>query len=517
MKKIVSGEVLKDKMKEAVNLLCDTVKCTLGPKGNNVIIDHSSFSPFITNDGVTIAENIESDDEIINVILELAKEASIKTNQLVGDGTTTTLVLLQSLFNNSMKCIDSGKSPIVLKNELNEFLNKIIQMLEDERLEVKDEMIENIAIISSNDREISKVVSEVFSKIKFKEAVSIKEIEENKVDVNYYKGYEFQSILASPLFLIGQSNIKYENSLFLIVDDVISDIENISGVLNEVMKNMKSLVIIAKDYSDYFVNNILSYVLNGELKCVLLKVNEYGIRLRYVEKDLEVLSGAKIINSENNISVHDLGMLKSVYINNDETRIDFHSNERLENYISKTKEELVQINDDYMREFYNKRLAMFDGYTASILIGANTKTELRERRMRLEDAICAVYSSKDGVLVGGGLSLLKMSDKLSNKSNVEQIWKNALEEPFKQLMFNSGIDYKKIEDELYRLDYNYVFNLYNEEYESIDTTKVVDTYDVVVKSLINACSIASMLITTNSLIINEQLNNIKKINDYDEI
>lgn len=517
MKKIVSGEFLKEKMKEAVNLLCDTVKCTLGPKGNNVIIDHSSFSPFITNDGVTIAENIESDDEVVNVILELAKESSIKTNQLVGDGTTTTLVLLQSLFNNSMNCIDNGKSPIVLKRELNESLNKIIQMLVDEKLEVKDEMIENIANISSNDKGISKVVSEVFSKIKFKEAITIKEVEENKVGVNYYKGYRFQSILASPILLLEENNIKYEESLFLIVDDIINDIENISDILNEVMKNMKPLVIVAKDYSDYFVNNILSYVLNGELKCVLLKVNEYGIRLRQVEKDLEVISGAKIINSENNISVHCLGMVKRVYVNSDEVRIDFNSSDKIEEYIYKIKEELIQITDDYMIEFYNKRLAMFDGYTASILIGANTKTELRERRMRLEDAICAVYSSKDGVLIGGGLSLLKVSSKLISKSEVELIWKSALEEPFKQLMYNSGIDYKKIKDELDRLDYNYVFNLYNEEYESIDKTKVLDTYNVVVKSLVNACSIASMLITTNSLIINEQLNNMNKISDYNEI
>lgn len=516
MKKIVSGEILKQKMMEAINLLCDTVKCTLGPKGNNVIIDHSSFSPFITNDGVTIAENIESDDEVVNVILELAKEASIKTNQNVGDGTTTTLVILQSLFSKSMDYINKGFSNVILKRELDNFLKEILIMLEKEKINVNDNMKENIAYISSNDKEISKVVGKVFSKVNVKEAISISEVNENRMDVIFYKGYIFQSVLASQLLLECNNGV-YKESMFLIVDDVINDLESVSSILNESMSIKKPLVIIAKDFSDYFASNIVSLVMNGELQCLLLKVNEYGIRQRYVEKDLEILSGAKIVNKESEISVHSLGIVKGVYASVDNVRIDFIFDERIEEYVLKMREDLKDIKEEYMVEFYNKRLAMFNDYTASIIIGANTKTELRERRMRLEDAICAVSASNEGVLVGGGLTLLKISRKIKGTNDAEKIWKEALEIPFRQLMINSGLDYNKVICDLEKLDFKSVYNLYTEEFEDIDNTKVIDSYKVVVNFLVNACSIATMLITTNSLVINEHLNNLNKINDYGDI
>lgn len=517
MKKIVSGDCLQEKMKDAIDLLCDTVKCTLGPKGSNVIIDHSSFSPFITNDGVTIAQNIQSEDEVINVVLELAKESSIKTNEQVGDGTTTTLVLLQIIFNLCLKYIKTGISSILLKKQLNEYLNKILDLLEEEKIPLSLDMVKNIARISSNDSDIADVVSEVFCKVSSKDAISVKEVEENLIDVIYYKGYSFQSVLPSSLLLLDKTSIKYDDSLFLVVDDVLSDIENISDMLNDVMKSMKPLVIVAKDFTDFFVNNIVSLVLDGNLKCILLKVNEYGIRHRVVLKDLEKLSGSKIVNQESNVSTFNFGVVKSVFVNNEETRIDFNLDSNLENYILQINEELKSVSDDYLKEFYNKRLSMFNGYTACVLIGANTKTELREKRMRLDDAICAVYSSKDGVLLGGGIALLKVSNKISGESEVEKIWKCALRMPFQQLMINSGLDCESIEAKLVDLNYNSVFNLYNEEYETIDETIVMDSYNVIVNSLLSACSIATMLITTNSLVINEQLNNLNKINDYGNI
>lgn len=517
MRKVVSGEELKNKMSEAINLLCDTVKCTLGPKGNNVIIDHSSFSPFITNDGVTIAESIQSDDTIVNVILEIAKEASMKTNQNVGDGTTTTLVILQSIFNSCLKCIDSGVSPIVLKRELDEYLKKVILMLENERIDVRDDMIESISNISSNDKEISRVLSEVFFKVPVKEGITISEVDVEKVDVKYYKGYMFQSILASSLLLLDKSSINYQDSLLLIVDDVLDDLECSSSILNEVMKNKKPLIIVASDFSDYFVNNIVSYVLNNELKCVLLKVNEYGVRLRSVERDLAVISGAKIVNRESDISVHSLGMVKSIYVTKEQARIDFNSNKDIKNYIANIRSELEEINDEYDREFYNKRLSMFEGCSANIIIGANTKIELRERRMRLDDALCSVYSSGNGVLIGGGLSLLKISKNITAVNEVENIWKGALEMPFRQLMLNSGLDYKSVMSQIEETKFKKVYNIYKEEFESVENSSVLDSYEVIVNSIINACSIATMLITTNSLVINEELNNLNKNNDYGNI
>lgn len=220
MKKIVDGEDLQNKMKESINLLCDTVKCTLGPKGNNVIIDSSSFNPFITNDGVTIAENIDSEDEVIRAILELAKEASIKTNQEVGDGTTSTLVLLQSLFNLSLDLINEGENPIILKNKLNKWLDKILNMLEKERLMCDNEMIYNIAKVSSNDEDIARIVSEVYKNISYKEAINIREVNDKLINVSYFNGYSLAIELASPLFLKDVFFVNVDNSSILIIDDI---------------------------------------------------------------------------------------------------------------------------------------------------------------------------------------------------------------------------------------------------------------------------------------------------------
>lgn len=517
MRKIVSGKILQDKMREAINLLCDTVKSTLGPKGSNVIINHTNFNPFITNDGVTIAESIESDDEVINVILELAKEASIVTNSSVGDGTTTTLVILQSLFNLSMDLIESGENPIIVKNQLHDGLQKILKSIEKEKKPVNDKMIYNIAKVASGDDEMASLVSDVFYKIPYKEAVTIKEVDDLVLKVNYYNGYQFQSILASSLLLKDQKSLSFNDCIVLIIDDVLSDLENISVVLNEVFDTKKCLVIIANDFSQYVVNDITSYVLNGELNCLLVKISDYGLRLRIIEKDLEVLSGAKIVNKESEITVQHLGRFKNIFITQDIFRIDFIIDESIKQYISFVQSELEELEEDYLKEFYLQRISMFSKGTAQIEIGEYTKTALREKRMRLDDALCAVYSSNEGVLVGGGVTFLKVSSRIKEDNVVNKIWKKSLEEPFKQLMLNSGLDYENIKNEIEQEDFNLVYNIYNNSFEENDKTYIVDSYKVVINSLINACSIASILITTTSLVINEKVNNLNKVNEYGDI
>ena len=224
MKKVISNDELYIKMKEAINLLCNTVKITLGPKGNNVIIDHSSFSPFITNDGVTIAENIESDDEVINTILSLAKEASIKTNENVGDGTTTTLVLLQGIFNEGLNLIKNGKNPIILKKELYESLNKIIDKLNNISKKPKNRDLLNIAITSSNDIEIGTNIYKAYIKTKNINAIKIKESNNTKTNIEFLKGYSFETILASNYFLNENNEINYYSSYLLIIHNILNNI-----------------------------------------------------------------------------------------------------------------------------------------------------------------------------------------------------------------------------------------------------------------------------------------------------
>lgn len=517
MKKVICGDYLEEKLQESVNLLCDTVKTTLGPKGSNVIIDHSSFTPFITNDGVTIAQNIESEDEAINTILEIAKEASIKTNNVVGDGTTTTLILLQSIFNESLKVISKGINPIILKKELDDSLQKIVDSIYDLKIKPTKKVLNNIANIAANDKQIGEIVSEVCSKIPTKDAINIKEIEENVIKAKYFKGYTFESNLASNYLLKDKTSLNYKDSIVLIVNDLLLNIEDISNILNEVMRRKKSLVIIANDFDEYFVRNIVSLTINDNLKCCLLKISEYGTRQRAIQKDLEIITNAQIVEDIKNVNPDNFGNINNIIINKDNTRLDFESNDKINEYLSLLKTECIEIFDEYEKEFYNKRISMFTCGTAQILIGGPTKTETQEKRMRLDDAICAYYASKEGILPGGGVSLLKIANDINDNKEADQIWKITLSKPFEQLIFNSGLDLNVIKKEIEDSKYTLVYNVNTDEYEDYLKTNVVDSMNGVLNSLINACSIASMLFTTTSLIINEHPNNINKINDYSEI
>ena len=511
MKKIVSDNELYKYMEESINLLCNTVKTTLGPKGKNVIIDHSSFSPFITNDGVTIAENIESEDEVINTILTLAKEASIKTNETVGDGTTTTLVLLQGIFNKGLKLINEGINPIILKRELNNSLDNILKELKKQSKIPNNKDLLNIATISSNDILIGKLVSEAYINTKSINAIELKETNDTNTYLEYLNGYSFETILASNLFL-NDNEITYNNSNILIINNTLNDIEEISLILNEIIKNNESLVIIANDYDEYLVQNIIDLNISNDLKICLLKSPEYGIKQLSILKDIACIANTKII--DNNITLNNLGKIKSITINNETTTLSFNINEIIKKHIKELKNELLNSNDI---EFLEKRIAMFETKLATIYIGAPTTLERREIKMRMIDALCAINSASNGILPGEGITLLKISEELNINNNADKIFKNALSLPFNQIINNAGLDNNEILSNIKKNNYTKIYNIYNDNYEDINNTEVIDPTEVVINSLKNATSIVSMLLTTSNLIINEYKNNINKVNDYNEL
>ena len=502
MRKVVSGSDLQDKMIFSVNLLCDTVKCTLGPKGNNVIIDNSDNIPYITNDGVTIAKNIESDDEVINTILELAKESTINTNDNVGDGTTTTLVLLQSIFNEGIKEIKNGKNPIILKKELDISLKEVIELIKNKSRKPNEKELLNIARISGNDIEIGNIIYDVFSKIKDKDFINL--VEGKKDSINYIKGYVMDTILASPYFLENKEII-YDNPYILLSDSVIYDLECISEIL-DYTKN-KSLIIISTDYDDNFINQILSLVINEKYKIVLLKIPEYGNRQINILKDIECISLGKI--NHENFDIKKLGMIRKIKINKENTILDFSINSDIKNRILELKSYINNENDDYEKEFYKKRLSMLKNKTAEIIIGGNSKTEIKEKKMRYEDALCSISSAYNGVLIGSGLVLYEISESINNN-----ILKNALKSPLKQIIYNAGLDnniISKIEDNKYKQ----IYNVSTDKFEDINLTNIIDSTDVVFNSIINATSVAGMLLSTTSLVINEFKEN--NLNDYNNL
>lgn len=514
MKKIVSGKELQDKILESINILCGTVKKTLGPKGNNVLIDHSNYSPFITNDGVTIAQNIESEDETIGTILEIIKEASIKTNEEVGDGTTTTLVLLESIYKQSINFIEKGESPIIIKKELNKTLEKILEKLNKQKRKASKNDLKNIAYVSAGDETLGNIAYQAMEKIKQKEGIVIKEILDNKTSISYLKGYNCETTLASPYLLSDTKLVNYKDVYILLLNTVLTSLESISFLLNDILNNKKPLVIIANNYIENVVEEIVSLVLIEKIPIYLLKIEEYGMHTYDIMKDISCITNAKIIENENYITSNDVGIAQNIQITKENININFKVSSKSNCYLKKLKKESKEIDSDLESNFYEKRITMFYKGTAEIKLGAPTKTEWLEKRMHLEDAICALSVSNKGILPGAGISLLQVSSEIESITSADKIWASALKKPFEQILENSGLNYLEIEKQVEKKNYNSIYNISTERWEEINQTNVVDPFLVIEHSLINATSIAGMLLTTTSLIINEHKNNLNKEDEY---
>ena len=382
MKKVITGEELYDCEEQAIELLCGTVKKTLGPRGSNAIIDHSLMSPFITNDGVTIARNIESEDERINTILTLAKEASIKTDETVGDGTTTTLVLLESIFKSGLAKIKDGINPHILKNELDNALESVLDKIKKESKIPTEENYYDIASIASSDQNIGKMITSLYLKVG--SAMKIEESSSNKTNTKIINGYSFEPILASPYFFNNTNEITYKNCLILIMTKEVNEIEEISEIINYTIEKRIALVILATDYSEGVINEVLSLNFNKITNVTLLKLPEYGLHQMDILKDLEIISKAKIVKASDEVSLNNLGKCEEIKITKDLAIISNNlKSESIKKHINKLKERGKKIDDDFELEFLNNRLAKLTNGIGIIYVGATTTTEAREKRCGL--------------------------------------------------------------------------------------------------------------------------------------
>ena len=511
MKKVITGEELYDCEEQAIELLCGTVKKTLGPRGSNAIIDHSLMSPFITNDGVTIARNIESEDERINTILTLAKEASIKTDETVGDGTTTTLVLLESIFKSGLAKIKDGINPHILKNELDNALEKVLEEIKKESKIPTEENYYDIASIAASDKNIGKLITSMYLKLKSGSAIKIYESKTSETYTKIINGYSFEPILASPYFFNSTNEITYKNCLILIMTKEIHEIEEISEIINYTIEKRISLVILANDYSEDVINEVLSLNFNKITNVTLLKLPEYGLHQMDVLKDLEIISKAKIVKASDELSLNNLGKCEEIKITKDLAIISNNlKGESIKKHINKLKERVKTTDDDFELEFLNNRLAKLTNGIGIIYVGATTTTEAREKKMRFDDALCALKSAANGIIPGSGLILLKIKENLEEKNNGLTILKEALNKPFRKILENVGVNSNDIYNKIKESNFNVIYNALENNLEPISKTKVIDPTNVVITSLKNAVSIAGMLLTTSSLIINE----FKENNNY---
>jgi len=493
MKQIIKGNQLKEKMQEAINMLCDTVKLTLGPEGQNILINTYSQSPFITNDGVTVAENIESEDKVINTILEIAKEASLHTNELVGDGTTTTLVLLQSLFNQGLEQIKNGISFTSIKKELDTQMIKIIELIKQEsHIPNKKELL-SIASIAANDTEMGKIVWEVVNKVKRKGSIHLTESPNEKTYYEINPGYQV-SINPFPELLFKQQNeYNLNNVAILVLIGYLNDLEQLSDILNDCLDSQKSLLIFSENYNPEIQNDIILWNIQKKINIFLTEMPSYGQHQINIIKDICLLTKANLINVEN-VSFRDVGAIENIKIAKD--KVILGTKQNLKQNIIALKKEIEQCTSEYEKEFLEERLAMLEKGIATIYVGALTRTAKKEKLKRFEDSLCAIHTASQGVIVGEGITLLKISDQISG-----QLLKDALQAPINTIFTNAKTNYKI--EEIKQQNYQVVYNLITKNWEKQSETTVLDPTEVVLMTIKNAISIASMLLSTEAIVINE--------------
>lgn len=508
MKTVITGSELKNVMSEAVNLLCDTVTSTLGPTGNNILINNSDTTPFITNDGVTIATNIESDDKRINTILEIVKEASLKTNEVVGDGTTTTLVLLQSIFNLGLEEIAKGKNKILLKNELLSHMDEIVEKINNLKKKPSNKDLLSIAITSANDSEIGKITTEVFSKVKSKYSIKLEESNSELTYTINKKGYDIPINSLSSMYFSKAKEIELKDIYVLVLKGYLDSLESISDIINDILENNKNLIIFTEGINEQIKNEILVYYFNNK-NIFVVELEELASHRDKQEEDIKVLTDCSIKNIDyEEISFNDLGYIDSIVLKQEEV-ILLSDNENNNELINKLKEELNDTND-YEKEFINSRISKLEEGITTIYIGGVTKSERREKLMRYEDALCALESSKSGVVPGEGITYLRVSKSLESDDTGSLILKKSLEKPFEKVIDNLGLDYKEIKNDIIKNKYKIIYDYKIDNYINIDNSNIIDPVEVIIYAFKNALSIAAMLLSTSSLIIN--LDEKKEIN-----
>ena len=482
MKKVIGSDELKIKIKEALELLCDTISKTLGPSGNNILLDTKDLAPFITNDGVTIASSISSSDEATKALLEIIKEASMKTNEMVGDGTTTTLVLLKAIYDLGLKEIGNGTSLYNLKKIWHEELKKILDEIERKSRKPTTNDLYQIAYSACNDEVLSKVSVETILKVKTKNAIKILESKTKETYFDYVNGYVLNSFLSHEYFLNGDDKIAITHPYVLIYKGFLNSLEEISSMINPLLKDKESIILMTEGYSKELKETCLSLYYEKKVYIYLLELPTYDSMLFELYKDLESL-----LNFNNDIS-----RLKEVVFTREETIL--FSNQDTNKRKEELENEILMCHSNYQKEDLQRRLSMLETGLCTIYVGGYTEVEKKEKIMRLEDALCSLEVSFYGVNIGSGVTLYQIK-----KENKNLLLSEILDIPLKQIILNNGISSLELEKHLKQ---NEIYNFTIEKWEDMNLTDVLDATKVCTISLQNAFSIALMLLNLSFLVIN---------------
>jgi chaperonin GroEL len=507
-------------LETGVNVLADTVKVTLGPKGRNVVLDKKFGSPLITNDGVTIAKEIELEDPFENMGAQLVKEVATKTNDVAGDGTTTATVLAQAIIREGLKNVAAGANPMELKRGILKASDIVVEALKDFSQPIKDShAIAQVAAISAADDEIGVLISKAMDKVGNDGVITVEESKTMKTDLSVVEGMQFDRGYASPYMVTNTDKMEavMESPVILITDKKITNIQEILPVLEQVVQAGKKLLIIAEDIEGEALATIVVNKLRGTFNCVAVKAPGFGDRRKAMLEDIAVLTGGTVISEEIGMELKDatldmMGSARQIIIDKENTTIieGVGENADLKARIASIKTQMEETTSDYDKEKLQERLAKLAGGVAVIHVGAATETEMKEIKLRIEDALAATRAAvEEGIVAGGGIALLNTVDALSKAIDSEKgdkktgmrIVLRSIEEPIRQIAANAGLEGSVIVDKiLSNDDPTFGYDVKNDEYVDMIKVGIIDPTKVTRSALQNAASIAALLLTTERVV-----------------
>ena len=518
-KQIAYGEDARKALMKGIDQLADTVKITLGPKGRNVVLDKKFGAPLITNDGVTIAKEIELEDPFENMGAQLVKEVSIKTNDIAGDGTTTATLLAQALIREGMKNVTAGANPMVLKKGIADAVNVAVEAVKKNSKQVSGtDDIARVATVSSQDEFIGKLIAEAMEKVTTDGVITVEESKTAETYSEVVEGMMFDRGYIAPYMVTDTDKMvaELDNPLILITDKKISTTQEILPLLEQIVQMGKKLLIIAEDVEGEALTTLVLNKLRGTFTCVAVKAPGFGDRRKEMLQDIATLTGGTVITSDLGLELKDttvdqLGTARQVKIEKENTIIVDGSGDKeaIKGRVAQIRQQIETTTSDFDREKLQERLAKLAGGVAVIKVGAATEVEMKEKKLRIEDALAATKAAvEEGIVAGGGIACMnaipavaEFVDTLEGDAKTgAKIVLKALEEPLRQIVANAGLEGSVICDNVKKANkVGYGFNALTEEYTDMVSAGIVDPTKVTRSALQNASSDAAMVLTTESL------------------
>ena len=518
-KDIQYGEEARRKLLNGVNKLADTVKVTLGPKGRNVVLGKSFGAPLITNDGVTIAKDIELPDKFENMGAQLVKQVSEKTNDVAGDGTTTATVLAQSMIKEGVKNVAAGGDPMAIKRGMDKTTNKAVEILKKISVPVsgKDD-IARVASISADNEEVGNLIADAMEKVSTNGVITIEESKTSNTELNVVEGMQFDKGYVSPYMVTDTEKMTadMDNPYILITDRKIDNIQEILPLLEGLMKMSGKLVIICDDIEGEALSTLILNKLRGVLNVVAVKAPGYGDKRKAYLQDIAILTGGEVITSDlglelKDTSIEQLGRAKQVKIEKDKTIIvdGAGDKQQIADRVGQLRAQIKDEKSEYEKEQLQERLAKLAGGVAVIGVGAATEVEMKDRKLRIEDALSATRAAvEEGIVAGGGTAYINIIPELQKSVNEltgdekigGKIILRALEEPVRQIAINAGLEPAVILENVKKQKEGIGFDAKHEEYVDMKKAGIVDPMKVSRSALQNAESVASMILTTESIV-----------------